>query len=411
MVTAANAGGRSAASAQVSATPQAPPVAISGLLTFDLVPVTDNGGLDYGNIRQQPIRGVRVEALDAGGAVLASTRSDADGRYRLTVAANTPVRIRASAHMRQTDASGPRWDVKVSDNTNSNALYTLQGSLASSGAAASTRNLHAASGWVVPEDGSSSGRYANTRAAGPFAILSFTWDTLQKFAEVDTAMNMAALEYRWSVRNRPSTSVNLADGAIGGPFYDPKQRLIYLLGKADADTDEYDQSVVLHEFAHHFTSFRDDNPGGSHSYVERLDMRLAFSEGFADVLGPMIADDPIHRSSFGPRQSMGDSSNLETNPINTTEYPNRIGWYNSHSVAAIIYDLYDGTSSADNDSLSLGLGPIYNTLTGDGFKNNRHYTSIYTFANQLLKPCAEPDGHGTPSRCPAAPPQHLRPRR
>ena len=48
-------------------------------------------------------------------------------------------------------------------------------------------------------------------------------------------------------------------------------------------------------------------------------------------------------------------------------------------------DLYDGTNAADNDVLSLGLAPIYNTLTSNGFKNNRYYTSIYLFTNQLLK--------------------------
>ena len=52
-------------------------------------------------------------------------------------------------------------------------------------------------------------------------------------------------------------------------------------------------------------------------------------------------------------------------------------------MAAIVYDIYDGTSTADNDSLDLGFAPIYNTLTSDDFKKNRHYTSIYTFANQL----------------------------
>ena len=379
-VRAVNAGGRSAPSAEASATPQAPPVAISGRLTFDLVPVT-NRGLDYGNITQEPIRGVLVDAVDASGNVLASTRSGNNGRYTLSVAANTPVRIRASAHMRQTDASGPRWDVKVSDNTNSNALYTLQGSLTSSGAAASTRNLHAASGWVASASG---GRYANTRAAGPFAILSFTYDALQKFAAVDSDMNMEALEYRWSVRNRMASG-NLADGAIGGAFYNLRDRLIYLRGLADENTDEYDQSVVIHEFAHHFTNVmsRDDSTGGSHTFNARLDMRLAFSEGFANVLGAMIADDPIYRDTADTGQAAAFGYSNEENPTNPSNDSNRIGWYHSLSVAAIVYDIYDGTSAADNDSLNLGLAPIYNTLTSDGFRNNRHYTSIYTFANQL----------------------------
>ena len=355
---------------------------ISGRLTFDLVPITDDG-LNYDNIRRQPIRGVWVEALDAGGAALDRSRSDTNGDYRLSVAPNTQVRIRVSAHMQRTQANEPRWDVKVTDNTRSNALYTLQGELASSGTGASTRNLHAASGWVVPEGGSV-GRYANTRAAAPFAILSFTYNALQKLAAVDADMNLPALEYRWSVRNRMASG-NFPDGAIGGPFYNSEDKLIYLRGRADENTDEYDQSVVIHEFAHHFTGVmsRDDSMGGSHTLNARLDMRLSFSEGFANTLGAIIADDPIYRDSFGPWQVIVASYNNEENPTNATNL-NRIGWYHSYSVAAILYDLYDGTSTADNDSLNLGLGPIYNTLTSDGFKNNRHYTSIYIFAKQLL---------------------------
>ena len=359
------------------------PARISGRLSFDRVPFTRTGGLDYGNIRQEPIRGVWVAAVNASGAVLERTRSDANGRYRLNVAANTEVRIRISAHMQRTEAGGPRWDVKVTDNTNGNALYVMQSDLASSGTGASIRNLNAPSGWVASGSG---GRYENRRVAGPFAILSFTYDALQTFAEVDPEVNLPALEYRWSPDNR-SAPGDLASGAIGTSFYNSAERLIYLLGKENEDTDEYDRSVVIHEFAHHFHGVmsRNDSMGGQWDDQSRLDMRLAFSEGFGDTLDAMITNDPLYRNTYGPDQSRAGVRNMETNPVNSDGDADRTGWYHSRSVAAILYDLYDGTDTADKDSLSLGLAPIYNTLTGDGFKKNRYYTSIYTFANQLLE--------------------------
>ena len=352
---------------------------ISGQLSFDRPAFTRSGALDYGNIRQQPIRGVWVEAVNTSGTVLARTRSDAEGRYRLDVAANTELRIRIRAHMQRSAAGGPRWDVMVTDNTQGNALYALQGDLASSGTGASTRNLNAASGWV----GGARGRYANTRAAGPFAILSSTYEALQRFAGVNPDINLPALEYRWSVRNR-SAAGDLADGAIGGSFYNPAEQLIYLVGQENEDTAEYDHSVIFHEFAHHFTSTlsRDDSLGGEWSDEERLDMRLAFSEGFGDALGAIITDDPLYRDTFGPFQARAGTRNMEANPVNPAADANRIGWYHSLSVAAMLYDLYDTTNDGA-DRLSLGLAPIYNTLTGNGFKSNRYYTSIYTFANQL----------------------------
>ena len=394
---AAGNGNTAAARQRVAYLPPPPPgkARISGRLTFDRVPIT-NRVLDYDNIRQEPIRGVWVDAVDASGTVLERTRSDASGRYRLDVTANTEVRIRVRAHMQQTQAGEPRWDVKVTDNTNGNALYVAQGDLASSGTGASTRNLNARSGWVPSGSG---GSYANAREAAPFAILSFTYDALQKFAAVDPDINLPALEYRWSIRNRSTSEKNLADGALGCcSFYmsvfvggvqtvSNRNSLIYLLGRENENTDEYDQSVVIHEFAHHVQAAmsRSDSPGGPHTSDARLDMRVAFNEGFANALAAMIADDPADRDSFGPGQASVGVLNIETNPVNPTGDPNRIGWYHRDSVSAILYDLYDGANAADNDSLSLGLAPIYNTLTSNGFKNNRYYISIYLFANQLLQ--------------------------
>ena len=391
VVTATNAGGESAASGEVSATPQASMTSISGRLTFDLVPIT-NSGLDYNAIRRAPIRGVWVDAVNASGTVLASTRSDSGGNYSLGVAPNTELRIRVKAHMQQTGAGGPRWDVKVTDNTSRNALYTFQGDLRSSGTGASTRNLHAPSGWVPS---GSAGRYAEPRVAAPFAILSFTWDAVQKFVAVDSDVNVPALEYRWSVRNRSATPRDLADGAIRSSFYQggpkvngaaPANSTIYLLGRENENTEEYDPTVVMHEFAHHVTwaMSRDNHTGGRHNRNALLDMRVAFSEGFANALGAIIADDPVYRNSFGLGQARADFFNVETNPSNNRDHPHRIGWYNSHSVTAILYDIYDGANAADNDALNLGLAPIYNSLTSDGFKNSRYYSSIYLFANQLL---------------------------
>ena len=224
-------------------------------------------------------------------AVVAAVVSDdnsSGGNYSLGVAPNTELRIRVKAHMQQTGAGGPRWDVKVTDNTSRNALYTFQGDLRSSGTGASTRNLHAPSGWVPS---GSAGRYAESRVAAPFAILSFTWDAVQKFVAVDPDVNVPALEYRWSIRNRSATARDLADGAIRSSFYQggpkvngaaPANSVIYLLGRENENTEEYDQTVVMHEFAHHvaWAMSREDSTGGRHNRNALLDMRVAFSEGF-----------------------------------------------------------------------------------------------------------------------------------
>ena len=80
--------------------------------------------------------------------------------------------IRAKAQMLKTGAA-PTWDFSVRNNTNSDALYALDGSAFNSGSANSTRNLRATTGW-----GGTS--YTGTRAAAPFAIL----DTVYRAKEL-----------------------------------------------------------------------------------------------------------------------------------------------------------------------------------------------------------------------------------
>ena len=363
------------------ATQRVPYVAIarlSGNLTFDRVPHSTSGvGLDYANTRRRPIRGAVVEAVGAADAsgqepVLARSVSDAQGRYSLTVTPDTPVRIRVKAHLLQTRAGGPRWDVQVKDNTSGNALYVLQGRLASAASGNSSRDLHAASGW-------GDSRYTGARAAAPFAILSTVYEALDKLGGVDTDINIPALTYYWSVNNRSSEApTNLATGIFGNPFYSTEDRAIYLFGRENARTNEYDPHTVLHEFAHHLQAylFRDDTLGGIWSRDLRLDMRIAFSEGSADALAAMILDDPVVRSSYGPRQAQGAANNIETKRPDSPS--SRNGWYSVASVAAVLYDLYDANNDGA-DRISLGLAPVYATLSSRGFRENPRFTSIYTF--------------------------------
>ena len=381
-------GNEGTATLTITVTPAAG-VIISGRLTFDFVPhdITTNAdtttnGLDYAAIMPKPMRGVVVQALDGSGAVLDSDISDASGNYALDVSPGTDVRIRARAVLLRT--SGAIWDVRVTDNTNNNALYVLDGSLADSGTTDSTRNLHADSGW----DGSA---YTSPRAAGPFAILDPVYDTMQKFAAVDPDIVFPPVEFRWSVNNRAVTGF-LEDGDIGGPLYaspinfdcPPFAGSIYLLGDDNANTDEYDPGVIVHEWGHYFEDClsRADSPGGPHTLGnDRLDPRLALAEGWGNAVAAIGTGDPVVRNTFGPGQGRGVPINVERNAI-ASEPQAPAGWYNEASVQSILYDLYD---SADDgaDVLSLGLGPIYRTLVHPGYTGTPVFTTIFTVLDRL----------------------------
>ncbi|MCX7978018.1 MAG: hypothetical protein N2578_03350 [Bdellovibrionaceae bacterium] len=71
-------------------------------------------------------------------------------------------------------------------------------------------------------------------------------------------------------------------------FYSPSERRIFVLGGINGavhnvDTDHFDKSVILHEYAHHLENIYavSNSPGGSHNGNSIIDPRLAWSEGWA----------------------------------------------------------------------------------------------------------------------------------
>ena len=340
-------------------------VTVSGTATFDFVPVSGQG-LNYLATQPRPIRGATVEII-AGGAVLATTKSDANGGYSFSVAPNTSAFIRVKAELVQ--ANAPTFDFRVVDNTNGNALYALDGTTFDTGTAASTRDVHAASGW-----GGSS--YTSVRAAAPFAILDTVYTAAQAVLAVDATATFPPLRVHWSTANRPVAG-DLSQGDIGTSFYSPTTGGIYLLGAADVDTEEFDRHVIVHEWGHYFEDrfSRSDNFGGPHTYGDRLDLRVAFSEGFSTGLSGIVLADPIYRDTGGAAQAQAGSIDIEgTAPLN-------VGWFSEQSVQEIVYDLVDAASDGA-DGLNMSFGALYNAMRV-GHRTAVSPTSIFTFLNAL----------------------------
>jgi len=272
-------------------------VQISGKVTYDRVPHTSASGLDYANTIVKPVRGAVIEAVSGTGEVLASRVLDDSGSYALTVDANIDFRLQVKSQLLAEGTA--KWDFNVTDNTQGNQLYALQGALASSGSLGrQTRNLHAPHGWT--------GRsYSGERAAAPFAILDSLYLAVKAFNDIDPNIEFPRLEVRWSEKNK-SIIGNKALGQIGTSAYFPDidGGTIYLLGEDGRDTDEYDPHVILHEWGHYFEHrlSRTDSIGGLHSLNDRLDPRVAFSEGWGNALSAILTGDPIYRDSSGAGQ-------------------------------------------------------------------------------------------------------------
>lgn len=349
---------------------------VSGKITFDRVPHRLNNGLNYNATSQEPARGVTVQLLDPADAVLASGVTDENGDYSLTVAEGQNVRLRVRAEMLATGA--PQWNFEVVDNTAGDALYVVEGPAQVTAGANETRNLLAESGW-----GGSS--YNADRSAAPFAILDSVYDAVFKVLAEDPTIIFPPLTLHWSENNRP-LSGDRSRGEITTSFYtrDNSGSKIYLLGAANQDTDEYDTHVVIHEWGHYFEDrfSRSDSVGGPHSGGDRLDLRVAFGEGFGYALAGMVTDNPITRDSGGANQAAGFQIDVEDDNLSTNFSGNlNPGWYSEGSVQLILYDIYDSNSDGI-DTVSLGFGPIIDTLRGS-FATDTAVSSIYAFIEAL----------------------------
>lgn len=335
-------------------------VVVQGVATFDSVPNAANGRLDYTGTTTKPIRGATVELVQSDGQVLASGVTGDDGRYALPVPVNTTVSLRVRAQLSR--SGSPNWDVTVRDNTAAGTpLYAIGSATFSSGGAATLqRDIHAPSGW----DGSA---YTTERAAGPFALLDTIYTNIGKVVSVDPAASFPALRVFWSVNNTNAFG-DRTSGQIGTTFFTTStsgERAIYVLGKADVDTDEYDVSVVSHEWGHYYQSVfsRDDSPGGTHSGSDRLDRRLAFSEGWGNAWSGIALGRSTYADSLDVGQARGGVLDLTVGPAANP------GWFREFSIQSILWNL----------DRAAGFAAIHSTMTGP-FKTGLTVTSIHPFA-------------------------------
>ena len=349
-------------------------VTLSGKVTYDFVPFRSglNNGLDYEHMVKKPVRGVVVQVIDRSGEVLKTTHTDEQGDYTAKVTAKQ-VKIRVLAKMYQAPSVGKAsWDFQVKDNTNSNALYVMDGRFANLGEGSTqTRNLNAASGW-------GGNGYTSTRVAAPFAILDVVYQAIEKVKTAQSDALFPPLNIFWS-KNNLSASGDTNLGQIITSHYNGDETALYILGKANSDTDEYDSAVIAHEWGHYYESAfsRSDSIGGSHGNKDMLDIRLAFGEGFGTAMGCIIIDSPLYIDSLGDRQKQSFGDDLEQQ----TPLSNNPGWFNEASVYRILYDIYDANNEA-GDGISFGFTPIHDVFI-NAQKNTPAFTSIFTFITAL----------------------------
>ncbi|MEO7057471.1 MAG: hypothetical protein ABI281_00310 [Caldimonas sp.] len=354
-------GGDSTAEPPAPAPPSSSgPYTISGKAVFESVPTRTNGtGLDYAASVDKPIRSATVQLLSASNTVLATTVTDDSGNYSLSLADSQAVKVRVRAEIKRTGSTRGDRDFTVLDNTSSDAIYALD-SVPFTPTASITQNLRAASGW----NGTA---YTTPRAAAPFALLDVVYDGQAKIATVAPTVNLPSLKLFWSTNNRPVKPFNATTGAITTSFFTTSSsgRALYVLGAAGTDTDEYDTHVIAHEFGHYLQNAlsRDDSVGRSHGNGDKLDMRVAFSEGWGNAWSGIALGGPIYVDTYGANQATSFSLDVSTPATGTDR-----GWYSETSSQYLIW----------TTNQTIGFGPVYAALTG--LTRSPAFSSLFSFA-------------------------------
>jgi Family of unknown function (DUF5719) len=306
-----------------------PSQTVSGQAFYQKIDVTD-AGLDLSHPVMVPIRNARIEVFSRSSqSVVAVSETDSRGRFSAPVPFDANLTVRVISRLRSSD-------LRVADNTNRNQLYAIAADF-------DGRNPHFD---LLLAD--------TSRLSGAFNILETIEranDTLTTTA--DPNLVPPAPTIFWSTRNWAGRgNINYAQGLIGTTTFNVGNNTAVVLGDRndhgnESDSDEFDDAVILHEYAHLLAVkfSRDDSPGGSHMLGDMLDPRVAWSEGWANFFSSVVRNDPIWRDSRGPNGQNILRYDLEDNvPIG-----DRPGYWSEASVDTILWDLYDDHDDGADD--------------------------------------------------------------
>lgn len=339
---------------------------LSGNIYYKL-PDLSGGNINYQSETNKPVRNIYLELLRVSDDTVLDTFNTSElGYFEFDVTDSVDVYILIYTEMKSPS-------VVLEDNTSSNAIYALDSPTFNLTSDYNV-NLYASTGWTGTNNG---GSYSAYRAAGLLAIMDSVYTAIKEIQDVRPAVIFPDLKINWSENNLP-TSGDITIGQIGTSHFDPATGELYILGKADVDTDEFDKHIIVHEWMHYFdfNLSRSDSVGGLHSTGDTKDMTLAFGEGFANALAAALLEDPDYLDTSGVRQqSTAIFMNIESDTDNVE------GWFSEVSIHEIVYDIIDTTNGA-SDSLSLGIGFVYDVMTGCQ-KNTDARTSIFSFITCL----------------------------
>jgi hypothetical protein len=304
----------------VSAADNLPTQNITGQAFYQKIDASDTG-LDLAHPVMVPIRNARVEVFSRSKqSVVAVSETDEHGRFDVPAPFESDLAIRVASRLR--DLS-----LRVADNTNLNSIYSI------SSAVDSQRSN---SSMLIAD---------RSRISGAFNILEMVQRANETIRAADPAVDPPVLTIYWSPKNT-RRSGNIAQGFIGTSFFNVANNTAYILGDRNEDSDEFDDSVIVHEYGHLLAAkfSRDDSPGGETHVGDILDPRIAWSEGWANFFSSVVRNDPVWRDTSGPNGTNVYRFDLnEKVPAGDTP-----GYWSETSVGTLLWELYQGSDLTRN---------------------------------------------------------------
>ncbi|MEW6606910.1 MAG: DNRLRE domain-containing protein, partial [bacterium] len=169
----------------------------------------------------------------------------------------------------------------------------------------------------------------------------------------------------------PEVAVFWPDDSENRSFYRKSDKTIHLTHNAKPEEGvinpaEYDDGVILHEYGHFLMDqySYSHSPGGAHSWLQQVDSRLAWSEGWAHFVACVTNNNPENyvNNYFDNNSPRAYGFNLETTEdSNGNQPPINYGKENEGLVAGTLWDINDNHIDG-KDTLMMGSEEIWDVF-------------------------------------------------
>lgn len=250
-------------------------VTVTGTATYQYRAVNPNLGLNGAPVSAN-IPHAEVVVVNSAGTVVQCSETDASGAISLTLppgTGNYTLKVLSRSN-------GDKLKVSILEDYYSNEPYAIAAAIV------------VTAGQTNKSVGTMIARARKSESAkiegGAFNILAQVYKANEYIRSTtgNAAFVAPKVSVYWRAGHNP---YNYFGGTSPLSFYRPGYSQLFILGGNNGnvhnvDTDHFDNSIVLHEYAHFLEDIfaRSESPGGSHNGNAIIDPRLAWSEGWAN---------------------------------------------------------------------------------------------------------------------------------